>query len=140
MQQATRALLDADIVLAEIVISDDNNLAIQAARAEIDAFSLLALQAPVATDLRLVLSSLQNVADVDRMRALALHVAKTTRRHHPAHVIPDDVRDYFVEMGRMAVNIGHNTKDVVLSGISKKQPNSPTKTTPWTICTGTCSL
>ena len=116
MQQATQALLQADIVLAEIVISDHDNLMIQAAQAESDAFSLLALQAPVATDLRAVVSSLRNVADVDRMRALALHVAKNTRRRHPAHAIPDDVSDYFAEMGRIAVNIGYNAKDVVLSG------------------------
>jgi phosphate transport system protein len=49
------------------------------------------------------------------MGALALHVAKTARRRHPAHAIPDDVSDYFVEMGRIAVNIGHDAKDVVLS-------------------------
>src|SRR5271163_2479064 len=115
MQRATEALLSADIVLAETVISGEQDLMAQAAQTENDAFTLLALQAPVTTDLRLVLSSLQNVADVDRMRALALHVAKTARRHHPAHVIPDDVKDYFAEMGRIAVNIGHDAKDVVLS-------------------------
>jgi phosphate transport system protein len=114
MQQATQALLEADIVSAEIVISDHNNLAIQAAQTESDAFSLLALQSPVATDLRAVVSSLRNVADVDRMRALALHVAKAARRRHPAHAIPDDVTDYFAEMGRIAVNIGYDAKDVVL--------------------------
>jgi phosphate transport system protein len=109
------ALLDADIVLAEIVISDSDDLAIQAAEAESEAFTLLALQAPVAADLRAVLSSLQNVADIDRMRALAVHVAKTASRRDPAHAIPDDLNDYFVEMGRIAVDIGHNAKDVVLS-------------------------
>jgi phosphate transport system protein len=116
MQQATRALLEADVVLAEGVISDHNNLAIQATQTESDAFTLLALQAPVAADLRTVVTSLKNVADVDRMRALSLHVAKTARRRHPAHAIPDDISDYFAEMGRIAVNIGHDTKDVVLSG------------------------
>ena len=120
MQQATQALLGADIVLAETVISDHQSLVIQAAQAESDAFTLLALQAPVAADLRAVFSSLQNVADVDRMGALALHVAKTTRRRHPARAIPDDVTDYFAEMGRIAVNIGYNAKDVVLSGDPNK--------------------
>src|ERR1700741_1788284 len=122
MQQATQALLEADIVSAEIVISD-HDIAIQAAQAETDAFTLLALQAPVASDLRAVVSSLRNVADVDRMRALALHVAKTARRRHPAHAIPDDVSDYFVEMGRIAVNIGYSAKDVVLLG----DPDKATK-------------
>jgi phosphate transport system protein len=116
MQQATQALLAADIVLAEIVISDHNNVAIQAAQTESEAFTLLALQAPVATDLRAVVSSLRNVADVDRMRALALHVAQTARRRHPAHAIPDNISGYFLEMGQIAVNIGRQAKDVVLSG------------------------
>src|ERR1700758_4853247 len=116
MQQATQALLEADIVVAETVISDHHNLEFQAAEAETDAFTLLALQAPVATDLRAVVSSLRNVADVERMRALALHVAQTARRRHPVHAIPDDVKGYFAEMGRIAVNIGYNAKDVVRSG------------------------
>jgi phosphate transport system protein len=116
MQQATQALLEADSVLADIVVSDHDKLVIQAAQAESDAFTLLALQAPVAADLRAVVSSLRNVADVDRMRALALHVANTARRRHPAHAIPDDVSDDFAEMGRIAVNLGYAAKDVVLSG------------------------
>jgi phosphate transport system protein len=120
MQQATRALLDADIVLAETVISDHQSLVIQAAATESDAITLLALQAPVATDLRAVVSSFRNVADVDRMGALALHVAKTARRRHPAHAIPDDVSHYFAEMGRIAVEIGQNAKEVVLSGDPEK--------------------
>lgn len=116
MQQATRALLDADITLAETVISDHQSLVMQAAEAESHAFSLLALQAPVATDLRAVVGSMRNVADVDRMGALALHVAKTARRRHPAHAVPDNVSGYFAEMGTIAVDISNDSKDVVLSG------------------------
>jgi phosphate transport system protein len=116
MQQATQALLGAGPVLAEIVISDHENLVIQAAQTEGDAFTLLAKQAPVATDLRAVVSSLRNVADVERMGALAVHVAKTARRRDPADAIPTDVSDYLAEMGRIAVNMSHNAKDVVLSG------------------------
>lgn len=116
MQRATQALLEADIGLAETVISEHEKFLVMAAKAESDAFNLLALQAPVATDLRAVFSSLQNVADVDRMGALALHVAKTARRRHPAHAIPDDVKGCFAEMGRIAVSIGGDVKDVVLSG------------------------
>ncbi|OBA59079.1 phosphate transport system regulatory protein PhoU [Mycobacterium sp. 1100029.7] len=116
MQLATQALLEADIGMAETVISEHESFVGAAAKAESDAFNLLALQAPVATDLRAVFSSLQNVADVDRMGALALHVAKTARRRHPAHAIPDDVKGYFAQMGRIAVSIGTEIKDVVLSG------------------------
>ena len=52
MQHAIEALLDADIVLAETVISNNNDLALQAVQTETEAFTHLALQAPVATELR----------------------------------------------------------------------------------------
>lgn len=116
MQHATQALLEADIVMAETVISESDELVARGAQAETDAFSLLALQAPVASDLRRVVSSLRDVADADRMRALAWHVANTVRRRHPAHAVPDDVNDYFVQMGRIAVTISADAKDAVLSG------------------------
>ena len=85
-------------------------------RLEEAAFSLLARQAPVAGDLRAVLAAIKNVADVERMSALALHVAKVARRRHPARALPEDVNGYFAEMGRIAVEIGDNTKSVVLEG------------------------
>lgn len=116
MHHATQALLEADIVMAETVISESDELAARGTQAETDAFSLLALQAPVATDLRKVVSSLRAVADADRMRALAWHVANTVRRRHPVHAVPDDVNDYFVQMGRIAVAISSDAKDAVLSG------------------------
>jgi phosphate transport system protein len=103
MEGATRALLQADLVLAEEVISDNRRAPAMSTKAEESAFLLLALQAPVAGDLRAVVSSLQNVADVERMSALALHVARMTRRRHPRHALPEEVNGYFAEMGQLAV-------------------------------------
>jgi phosphate transport system protein len=116
MERATQALLQADLVSAEQVISDDSRVTAMSARAEESAFMLLALQSPVARDLRAVVSSLQNIADVERMSALALHVAKITRRRHPMHVLPEEVNGYFAEMGQLAVQLGNNAQEVVLSG------------------------
>ncbi|TFV57183.1 phosphate signaling complex protein PhoU [Mycobacterium sp. PS03-16] len=113
MERATQALLQADLVLAEQVISDHDQIAAMSARAEEAAFVLLALQAPVAGDLRSVVSSIQIVADVDRMGALALHVAKIARRRHPQHVLPEEVNGYFAEMGRVAVELGNAAKEVL---------------------------
>jgi phosphate transport system protein len=115
MERATQALLQADLLLAEQVITDHDVLAGRLRKAEENAFTLLALQAPVAGDLRAVLASLKNIADVDRMGALALHVAKLARRRHPAKVLPEEVNGYFTEMGRIAVDIGNSVKEVVQS-------------------------
>ena len=115
MEHATQALLQADLMLAEQVLSDHEKIAALSAEAEESAFVLLALQAPVAGDLRAIVSALQMVADIDRMGALALHVAKIARRRHPQHTLPEEVNGYFAEMGRVAVELGSNAQEVVLS-------------------------
>jgi phosphate transport system protein len=116
MERATQALLQADLVLAEGVITEHEAFTARIAKVEESAITVLALQAPVAGDLRRVLTALSNLADVDRMGALALHVAKLTRRRHPAKALPEEVNGYFTEMGRIAVDIGDSVKDVVQSG------------------------
>jgi phosphate transport system protein len=115
MERATQALLQADLVLAEQVISDHEQIIASSARAEEAAFVLLALQAPVAGDLRSIVTAIQIVADVDRMGALALHVAKIARRRHPQHALPEEVNGYFAEMGRVAVELGNSAQEVLLT-------------------------
>jgi phosphate transport system protein len=115
MEQATQALLQADLVLAEQVITDHDQMTAMTRRAEEKAFMLQALQAPVASDLRSIVGSIQNVADIDRMGALALHVAKIARRRHPLHALPEEVNGYFAEMGRLAVELSTSTQEVLIS-------------------------
>ena len=115
MERATQALLQADLVVAEQVITDHEQIADLSARAEEKAFVLLALQAPVAGDLRAIVSSIQIVADIDRMGALALHVAKIARRRHPQHALPEEVNGYFAEMGRVAVELGNAAQEALMS-------------------------
>ena len=115
MERATQALLQADLVLAEQVITDHDQMTAMTTKAEESAFVLLALQAPVAGDLRSVVGSIQIVADVDRMGALALHVAKIARRRHPQHALPEEVNGYFAEMGRVAVELGHAAREVLIT-------------------------
>jgi phosphate transport system protein len=115
MERATQALLQADLVLSEEVITDHEQLTRTGTHAEESAFVLLATQAPVAGDLRAVVTAIQNVADVDRMGALALHVAKIARRRHPQHALPEEVNGYFAEMGRVAVELSSAAQEVLLS-------------------------
>jgi len=116
MERATQALLQADLLLAEEVITDYDGMVQRAKKTEEQVITLLALQAPVAGDLRAVTTALKNIADIDRMGALASHVAKLTRRRHPDETLPEEVNGYFTEMGRIAVDMGNTAKQVVLSG------------------------
>ncbi|RVW07496.1 phosphate signaling complex protein PhoU [Prescottella agglutinans] len=113
MEKATQSLLHADLELAEQVIGEHEKITELSVVAEERAFALLALQAPVAGDLRSVVSGIQIVSDIDRMGALALHVAKITRRRHPNHVLPEEVNGYFAEMGRIAVSLGAGAREVL---------------------------
>jgi phosphate transport system protein len=115
MDHASQALLHADLELAEQVISEYAAIAAMSFGAAEDAFVLLALQAPVAGDLRTVVGFIQIAADVDRMGALALHVAKIARRRHPEHAVPEEVNGYFAEIGRVAVELGNGARAVLLS-------------------------
>ncbi|GGL21611.1 phosphate signaling complex protein PhoU [Nocardia sp. NPDC001965] len=113
MDRATQALLQADLPLAEQVIGEGDRIAEMIADAEEKSFALLALQAPVAGDLRQVVSAIQIVNDVNRMGTLALHVAKVARRRHPNHALPEAVNGYFAEMGRIAVSMGNGAQEVL---------------------------
>ncbi|MGZ4586479.1 MAG: phosphate signaling complex protein PhoU [Mycobacteriaceae bacterium] len=115
MQRATQSLLEADLPLAEQVISDDDHIDELAIACEDKAFALLALQAPVAGDLRTVVSAIHIVADIDRMGELALHVAKIARRRHPERVLPDEVRGYFIDMGHFAVSLAASAREVLVT-------------------------
>ena len=110
MRDATSALLDADLSLAEKVISGDVEVDQLRDDLEARAFDLLARQQPVAIDLRMVITSLKAVADLERMGDLALHIAKVARMRYPAAAVPDDVRATIKEMGEIALSIVDKTR------------------------------
>jgi phosphate transport system protein len=116
MKRATHALLQADLVLAEEVITDLDHLVLMSMDAEEAGFMLLTRQSPLADDRLGVVASIRNVADVDRMGRLAMHVAKRARRRHPQHALPEEATGYFAEMGRVAVELGEAAQEALLSG------------------------
>jgi len=105
MSRATTALLDADLQLAEGVIAGDETVDALYHEVEERALELLARQAPVASDLRVVVTSLRMVTDLERMGDLALHVAKVARRRYPSSAIPPELRSTMLEMGQVAQDI-----------------------------------
>jgi phosphate transport system protein len=113
MERATNALLDADLVTAEQVMLADPR--IDALRVELEdrCFQLLARQQPVATDLRVVVTTLHLSADLERMGDLALHIAKIARLRYPDHAVPAEARDVISQMGEVARSLMGKVADVV---------------------------
>lgn len=104
LNSATRSLLEANLELAEKVLSSVDTLEDLRLTAVKDAFQLLALEAPVARDLRVVVAGQHIVEDFTRMGALAVHVAKVARRRHPENAVPEPIRPYIEEMARQCDN------------------------------------
>lgn len=88
LAEATRALLEADSGRAEQVIDGDAAVDTARERIEEESFEILARQAPVAGDLRMLVAALRMVTDLERMGDLAVHVAKVARRRYPAQAVP----------------------------------------------------
>jgi phosphate transport system protein len=102
MSRANNALLDADIEMAEKVITSDVH--VDQLREELDAevVSILALESPVAGELRLVVAVLRISATLERMGDLAVHIAKVARLRYPESAIPAELRGTLLEMGQIA--------------------------------------
>jgi phosphate transport system protein len=105
MWQASRALLEVDVELAEHVIAADRH--VDARHREIDerTYLLLARQSPVAGDLRLLTSGLHIARDIERMGDLAVHVAKTALRRAPQPAVVPELREIVSTMAGHAHGI-----------------------------------
>jgi phosphate transport system protein len=115
MRLATTALLTADLCLAEQVLTADTELDAQRAQCEENAYALLALQAPVARDLRQILAVVYCAERIERMGDLAAHIADTARRAHPEHVVPDELTDVFAELGDVTARMADRVVELVRS-------------------------
>ncbi|MFF5295657.1 phosphate signaling complex protein PhoU [Paractinoplanes globisporus] len=102
MRKATTALLTADLKAAEAVIERDVEVDAIYGQVETKVADTIARQAPVAGDLRMVITALHISADLERMGDLAEHVAKTAQRRHPSPAVPAELRPVFKEMSEVA--------------------------------------
>lgn len=112
---ATFALLEDDLAAAEKVIASDNRVDELNFEIEEMASRIAALQAPVATDLRLVMGSIRIAGSLERMGDLAVHVAKQVRLRYPNPSIPGELKETFAKMGQAASKIVEQTGEVISS-------------------------
>lgn len=102
VERATAALLEGDVSVAEEVISADVAIDQMRDTIEEEAFGILSLQAPVARDLRMVVSALSMAGELERMGDLAVHVAKIARLRAPHVAVPHDLVPTVGRMARIA--------------------------------------
>ena len=110
---ATEALLQGDPAIAEQVISADADIDRARERVEDNAFLLLTLQQPVASDLRTVVAALRMVSELERMGDLSVHVAKIARLRVPNLAVPDEVRPTIERMAQVAEDMVHRVSSII---------------------------
>jgi phosphate transport system protein len=110
---ATRALLEADADIAERVISHDEYIDSERERIEELSFQLLALQQPVAGDLRMLVAALRMVSDLERMGDLSVHVAKIARMRVPESAVPTEMLPTIKRMAEVAEEMVRKVETVI---------------------------
>ena len=113
VDQATTALLTADAELAERVISGDADIDHARERIEDRSFELLALQQPVAGDLRMLVAAFRMVGELERMGDLSVHVAKVARLRVPAVAVPTELRPTIQRMAEVAETMVETVAGVI---------------------------
>ncbi|MBB5832152.1 phosphate signaling complex protein PhoU [Brachybacterium aquaticum] len=100
---ATTALLEGDLALAERVITADPHLDSRQVELDAKAVELLARQSPVATDLRLLVAALRMSSSLERMGDLSAHIALIARRAHPDTAVPEQHREQIRRMSELGL-------------------------------------
>mgnify|MGYP002720060423 FL=1 len=115
MTLASQALVESALQPAEEALSMRDELDELRARCEDRAVSLLALENPMAKDLRQVISSIYIVEDYYRMGRLAQHIAESARRRHPEPVVPNEILGYFEEYVRLVLEMSATLRELLVT-------------------------
>ncbi len=103
--RAADSFLNSDIEEAEEVISNDQRIDFLQNQLDERCIDILALQGPVASDLRAIVSSLRMSSSLERMGDLARHVAQIARMRFPEKAVPEEVATIFSEMVELDTQI-----------------------------------
>ncbi|WP_394940738.1 phosphate signaling complex protein PhoU [Psychromicrobium sp. YIM B11713] len=113
IEKANEAFVGADVELAQEVIAADARIDFLQNDLDERAIDILALQGPVASDLRIIVGSLRMSASLERMGDLARHVAQLARLRFPAKVIPASLTAAFDELASLDIQIARDVTELL---------------------------
>jgi phosphate transport system protein len=105
MQKATTAFLDSDIAKADEAIALAETNKSKASALDRLAIRIISRQSPVARDLRILVAALRISASLERMGALAGHIATIAKYRYPDSAIPKILRPTFKELSRLDIEL-----------------------------------
>ena len=99
--RATAVILNGDLEGADALIQFDDEIDSLSLELEERCYQILALQAPVAGDLRQVVSVVKMIAEIERSADLAVNICKAARRIY-GHDLDPRLRGLIARMGEQA--------------------------------------
>jgi phosphate transport system protein len=105
IEKATKAFLTNDVAQADEALALSESNEEQALALDELVIKILARQSPVARDLRILVSALRISASLERMGALASHIASIARYRYPGSAVPDALRKNFEEMVALDIQL-----------------------------------
>jgi phosphate transport system protein len=106
MEQASKAFVTSDVTLADQALASADAIHEKALSLDESVIKILARQSPVSRDLRILVSALRISASLERMGALAGHIAQIARFRYPGSAIPAALLPTFQEMGKLDIELG----------------------------------
>jgi phosphate transport system protein len=117
--RATAVLLDGDLEGADYLIRGDDEIDARSLDLEELCYRIIALQAPVATDLRQVVALLRMIADVERSGDLCTNICKAARRIY-GHALDPKLRGIITSMGTQAEKLYNEAIDAFVTNDAAK--------------------
>jgi len=108
--RGTQALLDGDIEAAQALIDHDDDLDELALAVEDRCYAVLALQAPMASDMRALVTAIRLTSEIERSGDLMVNVAKASRRLRGT-VLDPKVRGLIQTMSDEASQLYHQAME-----------------------------
>jgi phosphate transport system protein len=99
--RATNVLLDLDLEGADHLITGDDEIDARSIMLEERCYVMLALESPMATDLREIVSALRLISEVERSADLCVNICKAARRIYGRELDPK-LRGVIQKMGDQA--------------------------------------
>ncbi|MGC1512718.1 MAG: phosphate signaling complex protein PhoU [Acidimicrobiales bacterium] len=115
LAQATQAMLDGDLEVAESIIRNDDIIDVLTLDIEERCYQLLALQQPMAVDLRTLLTDLRMAAEIERSGDLVVNLMKSTRRLYGVDLDPV-IRGMIDQLGRKVGRLFRLAIDAYVDG------------------------
>lgn len=101
VDRATSVLLAGDLEGAEYIILNDDEVDARSIDLEDRCYHILALQSPVAGDLRQLIAVLKMIGEIERSADLAVNIAKASRRIY-GHQLPGNLSDLVGKMSEQS--------------------------------------